>query len=159
MSEGGTTARSTAVRPAVAGDCGGIAALHAQSFPQGWDEACFAQFLADPACTSLIANSGDGLAGFIIARSAGDEADIVTLGVAPNARREGVGRLLVDTLADALRDRGVEVLFLEVGERNHAAISLYRRAGFRDAGRRPGYYAPQGEKRPEDALVLRLDLD
>lgn len=146
------------VRPAQAEDAARIAALHGKSFASPWDEASFAGFLADPSCITLVAESAGEATGFIIARGAGEEADIVTLAVAPEARCQGVGRKLVGALSDALRARGAAALFLEVGEDNHAAVSLYRRAGFTDAGRRPGYYAAQGGKLREDALVLRLDL-
>lgn len=158
MSAGGGAGRSMAIRAAVPEDCAGIAKLHAQSFPQGWDATSFPRFLADPACITLVAGRIGDLAGFILARSAADEADIVTLAVAPHARCKGVGRLLVEALADALRGRGVQALFLEVGEENHAAVSLYSRAGFREAGRRAGYYAAQGRAPSRDALLLRLDL-
>lgn len=146
------------IRPARAEDAARIAALHGKSFASPWDEASFAGFLADPSCITLVAESAGEAAGFITARGAGEEADIVTLAVAPEARCQGVGRKLVDALAAALRARGAAALFLEVGEDNHAAVSLYRRAGFTDAGRRPGYYATQNGEPRGDALVLRLDL-
>lgn len=158
MSADSVAGQPVAVRPAAPDDCAAIAALHGVSFPQAWDAASFAQFLADPACITLVAASRGGLEGFIVARRGGQEADIVTLAVAPHERRRGIGRLLVATMADALRERGVHALFLEVGEENAAAASLYRRTGFQEAGRRPGYYAAQAGRGAQDALVMRMDL-
>ena len=48
-------------------------------------------------------------------------------------------------------------MFLEVDEDNTAASRLYDRAGFREVGRRPGYYPGAGGKAAA-ALVLRRDL-
>ena len=49
------------------------------------------------------------------------------------------------------------IVFLEVDEDNEPARRLYQRAGFREVGRRPGYYQ-QGRDRAATALVLRRDL-
>ena len=51
----------------------------------------------------------------------------------------------------------MRAVFLEVDERNEPARRLYQRAGFREVGRRPGYYQ-QGREQPATALVLRRDL-
>src|SRR5690606_11083033 len=79
-------AQAVTVRPALAGDCREIARLHASAFPRAWDEAAFMQFLADPSCITLVACARGDLAGVVVARAAGGEADIFTLGVAPHAR-------------------------------------------------------------------------
>jgi ribosomal-protein-alanine N-acetyltransferase len=53
--------------------------------------------------------------------------------------------------------QGATRLFLEVADDNAAALALYARAGFSEAGRRPGYYArPDGGR--QDALILALNL-
>jgi len=91
------------------------------------------------------------VAGYAVAHHAADEAEILNLGVAPAQRRRGLGRALVVHLMALLADRGVRAVYLEVRESNDAARCLYRQLGFRDVGRRPGYY-----RRPvEDAVILR----
>ena len=64
-----------------------------------WDEAAMAQFLAGPDALCLIGSAADGSggapAGFLIARKAADEAELLTLGVAPACRRIGLGRALL----------------------------------------------------------------
>ena len=94
------------------------------------------------------------VAGYAMAHHAADEAEILNLGVATAHRRRGVGRALVARLLALLADRGVEAVYLEVRESNNAARRLYQQLGFRDVGRRPGYY-----RRPlEDAVVLRTAI-
>ena len=91
------------------------------------------------------------VAGYAIAHHAADEGEILNLGVAPAHQRRGVGRVLVEHLLTLLAERGVDAVFLEVRESNAAARRLYQRLGFREVGRRPGYY-----RRPvEDAVILR----
>ena len=119
-----------------------LAALHAAAFPRPWKEEEFARLLAQPGVWALAAGSE----GFILLRRAADEAEILTLAVAPDARRRGRGRALVEAT------QGEYALFLEVAEGNAAAIGLYRACGFREISRRKAYYA-----NGENALVMRRE--
>lgn len=139
-----------AVGPAAAP---GLAALHAEAFATPWDEAAFADLLAQTGVLAL----GAGADGFILCRIIADEAEVLTLAVRPAARQRGLGRLLVEAALKATADQGAVRLFLEVAEDNPAAIALYDRTGFTQIGRRRGYYArPDGPA--VDALVLALDI-
>lgn len=129
-----------------------LAAIHAASFADAWNERALADLMATPGAFALAAEEG-----FILARVAGDEAEILTLAVRPSARRRGTARALVAAAASHAQQRGAQVIFLEVGIANNAAMALYRCLGFTDAGRRKGYYARPGAA-PEDALVLRSNL-
>ncbi len=134
---------------------GALAALHARSFitPRPWTEAEFAGFLADP----LVFLLAEGDAGFLLGRVVAGEAELLTLAVAAEARRRGVGRKLVSRFLFQARLRGAETAFLEVAEDNIPALGLYARCGFSEAGRRRGYY-PTPNGRAVDALVLRRML-
>ncbi len=90
---------------------------------------------------------------FILARVAADEAEILTLAVAPALRRQGRARALLTHAARHAGAAGATALFLEVSDANLAARGLYQAAGFRAVGKRRGYYASG-----ETALVLRLEL-
>ncbi|WP_414526361.1 ribosomal protein S18-alanine N-acetyltransferase [Nodularia chucula] len=81
-----------------------------------------------------------------------DEAHITILAVDPQYHRQGLGQVLLYSLLERARDRGLEQATLEVRASNLAAISLYQKFGFRIAGRRKGYYQDNGE----DALLLWL---
>lgn len=136
-----------------------VAALQQTCFPEDpWDEASVATLTTPPAGFAVIAlDALDQPVGFVMARVAAEDAEILAIGVLPQARRAGVGRLLVEAAVAGSRDLGATALFLEVAEDNQAAWTLYKASGFFSVGRRPGYY-----KRPDGrvaALVLRRDLD
>ena len=98
-------------------------------------------------------NGADAIAGYVVALDAADEGEILNLAVAPADRRNGLGRALVEEVLEALAERGVRQVYLEVRESNAPARALYAAHGFREVGRRKQYY-----RRPvEDAIVLRRD--
>ncbi len=98
-----------------------------------------------------MAESDGVVAGYIIARHAVDEAEILNLGVGAARRRRGTGRALVEAMLAALRERGIRAVFLEVRESNAVALHLYAVLGFIPVGRRRRYY-----RLPiEDAVILR----
>jgi ribosomal-protein-alanine N-acetyltransferase len=90
--------------------------------------------------------------GFVLARVAADEAEIVTLAVRPAARGRGLGRALLQAAIDKARSLGADTMFLEVGADNPQALALYAGLGFAKVGARKAYYDGR------DALVLRLPL-
>jgi ribosomal-protein-alanine N-acetyltransferase len=95
----------------------------------------------------------DEAGGMMLIRVAADEAEILTIGVAPEARGTGLGARLLDTAAAVARDAGAAKLFLEVSARNAPARALYTKAGFTQVGRRRRYYADGA-----DALIMALPL-
>lgn len=126
-----------------------LARLHAAAFrrPRPWSAAEFAALLARPETLLAVAPQG-----FALARAVADEAELLTLAVAPEARRCGLGARLLAQVLEAAAARGATALFLEVGTDNAAARALYARAGFAEAGRRRGYHDGS------DALILRRAL-
>lgn len=128
-----------------------LAAIHAAVFRKGevWPAPVLAAQLAQPGTFALIDPAG----GMLLARVVADEAEILTLAVAPEARRRGIGLALVGTAMRRAAAAGAAVVFLEVGSTNAPAQALYARAGFVRVGRRARYYANGG-----DALVLRAEL-
>lgn len=81
----------------------------------------------------------------------GDVADVMTIGVSPEAQGGGIGRQLLEWMTDTAGGAGAEALLLEVRAGNDAARALYEHNGFEQISVRRGYYQPGGE----DALVLR----
>jgi ribosomal-protein-alanine N-acetyltransferase len=130
-----------------------LAALHAASFNRGWSEHELEQLLTDRGVIADRAIRGRRIVGFILSRRAADEAEVLSVAVARATRGRGLARRLLDLHLRRLAGFGLRAVFLEVDEDNEPARRLYARAGFREVGRRPGYYA--GGK---GALVLRRDL-
>jgi len=127
-----------------------LAALHARCFvaPRPWSETEFRDLLDMPGAFLLLRPDA-----FLLGRSIAGEAELLTLAVAPEARQRGVGRALTQDFAATSRRLGAGTAFLEVAHDNIAARALYHASGWRDAGRRRGYYAPG-----LDAILMRLDL-
>jgi ribosomal-protein-alanine N-acetyltransferase len=130
-----------------AGDAAPLAALHAASFADGWSAAAIAALLATPGTFAYRAQDG-----FVLARCAGGEAEIITLAVAPHARGRGLGRALLEAAITKASKQGAQAMFLEVGADNPHALALYAGLGFAKVGTRKNYYGSG------DALVLRLPL-
>jgi ribosomal-protein-alanine N-acetyltransferase len=138
-------------------DAGAFATLHAGAFQRGWSEHEFERLLMDGQVVAHRAGQGTAVAGFILSRMAAGEAEILSVVVAPRWRGRGLGRRLLDLHLRRLAGLGVATVFLEVEEGNKPALRLYRHAGFREVGRRPGYY-PARSGDAATACVLRRDL-
>jgi ribosomal-protein-alanine N-acetyltransferase len=144
------------IRPVEGFDIPVLAALHAACFMAPWDrpwtERSFAEVLRMPGSGAYIAALETEPVGFALARIAADEAELLLIGVHPEHRRGGYGRVLLNHVVAALREAGAARLYLEVAEGNQAGTAFYRAAGFAPVGRRAKYY--EGE----DALVLMKAL-
>src|SRR4051812_12572160 len=134
-------------------DAASLAALHAASFSRGWSETEFEQLLTDRSVIGDRATVGRRNVAFIVSRRAADEAEILSVVVARAWQGRGLARRLLDLHLRRLAGLRLRAVFLEVDEDNTPAHRLYARAGFREVGRRPGYYAAG-----KGALVLRRDL-
>lgn len=91
--------------------------------------------------------------GFALWRGLGDEAEILSIAVAPDVRRRGMAEALLAEILVSAAAEGLRALFLEVDSGNVAARALYEKAGFEKVGVRRRYY-----RNGADALVLRRDL-
>ena len=144
------------VVPATPNDAPAMASVHAQAFDKPWDESNFEDLLDGEGIFGVLAQ-GDDPAGVLICRAVAGEAEILTVGVAGWARRQGIGRALMVSAIEMARQAGAAQMFLEVDVANSGAVALYERLGFRRAGLRKAYY-DRGVDGLADALVMRLDL-
>jgi [ribosomal protein S18]-alanine N-acetyltransferase len=145
-----------AISPGAVSDAALLARLHAACFDGAWDETAMAALIAGPGTLCLVGFAGDAdplPAGFLLARRAADEAELLTVGVVPACRRLGLARALMDRAIATLRESGAVRLFLEVDEANEAALALYRGLGASPVGQRPGYYEGGA-----DAAIFSLAL-
>lgn len=137
-------------------DAPDMAAVHAEAFDKPWTETEFEDLLDGEGIFGVLAR-GEDAAGVLICRTAADEAEILTVGVAGWARRQGVGQALMAAAIDEARKAGATRMFLEVDVANIGAVTLYERLGFARSGLRKAYY-DRGTAGRADALVMRLDL-
>ena len=148
-----------------------LAALQARFLDGPWDEPpwsaeAWAGLLADSTVTAVIALAGRSWTppgaqaghptGALAWRIVADEAEILTIGVTPGARRTGIGAALLRHGLAACAAGGAACLWLEVAEGNAPARRLYEAAGFAMRGRRKGYY--RRGPRVVDALVMARTL-
>ena len=131
-----------------------IAALERECFTDPWSEHLLEDALFDPQACFIAAEDEEGhVLGYAGLHAVLDEGYIDDIAVAPDARRHGVASALLDVFC---RFGAVNLAFLtlEVRNSNTAAIALYEKFGFRQAGLRPGYY----QKPREDALIMTREF-
>ena len=125
-------------------------------FPM-WNEEAMIRRTVAAACEAGERLVGDGkVAGFSLHRTVAAEAELLLLAVAPERRRRGFGRGLLDHFIADARAAGAEKVHLEVRE-NNAALAMYKAAGFRLVGRRRDYYCGKDGSR-FDALTFAKDV-
>lgn len=137
------------------------AELHGTLFERPWSRTVLEELLAVPGTAGAAVHSTDGdrrFRGFVLFRSLGDFAEILTLAVAPPERGRGLGRRLMEHAVRAARESGAERLILEVQDGNHAAISLYQNLGMTAFDRRRNYYN-LGDGSHADAIMMQLNFD
>lgn len=124
-----------------------LANLHKQCFPhKPWTAADFAD-LKKSGCEIIASQNG-----FIVYRQTLDEAELITIGVAPDARRGGIAAAMLGIMEGELKKSGVKSIFLEVAQDNTPARNLYEQNGFKEIGVRPKYYDGV------DAIMMRKDI-
>ena len=143
------------IRSAAPTDAASLVAIERRCFSDPWSETSFREALDSPWSFGLVAHTGNGAAGYLIAREVAGTGEVLNLAVAPDFRRRGVARALLRAGLTFLRRRRVEEVFLEVRESNRSAQALYQSLGFRPVGQRAAYY----RNPKEDALVLWLELE
>jgi ribosomal-protein-alanine N-acetyltransferase len=138
-------------------DATAIARLHAASFRRGWSDGEVEQLLMDAQVVADRARVGRDLVGFVIARHAAGEAEVLSIAVDASARGCGLGGKLLQRNLQRLAGLGVREVFLEVGADNAPALALYDRMGFAQVGKRERYYG-DGPALDSTALVLRREI-
>lgn len=131
-----------------------LSALHHSAFttPRPWSETEIAELL-----TGIGVFCDGDRRGFVMGRSVAGEAEVLTLAVAPEMRRQGRARALMHGFERDALATGADTAFLEVAEDNAPAIALYLSLGYAQVGRRRRYFeTPQGMH--IDALVMRKSL-
>lgn len=113
---------------------------------EAWTRQQVANSLAMPHTYAIVVDAtgkelsgNEEAAGFILARRAPGEEELLLIGVRPDQRGRGIGRQLIELFASIAKADGAERIFLEM-RANNPAESLYRQCGFEPIGRRANYY-------------------
>ncbi|MGI6257889.1 MAG: ribosomal protein S18-alanine N-acetyltransferase [Anaerovoracaceae bacterium] len=139
------------VRQAEAPDGEGIFQVEKQCFDDPWSRDAFRKELTEnDIAFYLVAEIGGDIVGYAGLWVVGDEGHITNVAVHPDYRGKSVGSALVHTLLDYTIEVGLRRHTLEVRPSNEGALALYKKFGFVEAGRRPGYYSDTGE----DAIIM-----
>ena len=134
---------------------GQIAALEKECFSQPWSEAALEEELYNPQASFIVAEDGEGgVLGYAGLHVILDEGYIANVAVEQAARRHGVGGALLDVFCRFGKEH-LAFLTLEVRASNAAAIALYEKYGFEEAGRRKNYYTDP----KEDGLIMTREFD
>jgi [ribosomal protein S18]-alanine N-acetyltransferase len=145
------------IRPMTEADLDAVLAIAAAlSSAPHWPREAYAPALHSetwPQRVALVAESAGSVVGFAVAVLVAGEGEIESIAVANGHQRQGIGAVLLNALLEALQAAGALAIVLEVRESNRAARGLYARAGFREVGRRSGYYRDP----TEDAVLMRLE--
>lgn len=147
------------LRPARAADVGRIVDIERDGFLHPWSRELIERELGHSWSRIVLACADDRVGnervlGYIVFWIVHDEVHVLNVATALEARRQGVGRALMDAAEEEGRSRGARLSTLEVRRSNTGAIALYRAIGYRQVGVRPNYYAEEGE----DAIVMVKSL-
>lgn len=136
-----------------------VSALFAQCFDDPWPEPSVRELMASPGARALIATDTltEAPIGFLLARVVVDEAEILSVGVVPACRREGIGVALFTAFHELAEAAGARSVFLEVGRDNPNALALYSALGFERVGTRRDYYTRADQTRV-DAILMRFSI-
>ncbi len=132
-----------------------MARIHAASFqsaPRPWSLAEIEDLLTAAGTTVFTEPHG-----FLMLRRTGPEAEILTIAVHPDQRRQGIARRLMQQMAGFAAANGIAQVFLEVSARNPAARALYEQQGFVQCGERKNYYHDHNGNKIT-ALVMQRDI-
>jgi ribosomal-protein-alanine N-acetyltransferase len=145
------------ISQALPSDAAVLAELQAQALPPGWAASDIAVFCGDSSRLVLKAMDGAVLLGLAILQFAADEAEILSVAVAQQARRRGAGSAIMEKAISICKERLISCIYLEAAESNGPALRLYEKFGFFTFTRRRNYYL-SASPAPESALIMRLDI-
>lgn len=135
-------------------DGAAVAEMEHQIFPDAWSEKSVLETLERPGTICLMAEKAGRPAGYLLAYTAADEAEIARIAVAKELQRQGAARALLAELESVCRTEGIRKILLDVRSGNSAARALYGNTGYKEDGIRQRFYDdPQ-----EDAILMSREV-
>jgi len=126
-------------------------------YPYPWTRGNFLDSLYSGYETWTLREASGALAGYFLLMLGVDEAHLLNISVRRDLHGQGIGKQLLDKVADIAREKTMSSVLLEVRPSNERALKVYQRYGFVQIGVRKGYYPAVSNTR-EDALVMRYTL-
>lgn len=122
-----------------------------EAYPHPWTIGIFRDCLR-VGYSCWVVTRGPSIIGYGIVMLAAGEAHILNLCVKPGEQGKGIGRKLLNHLAERARQADIDMILLEVRRSNQAAINLYLAEGFHELGVRDNYYPADSGR--EDAIIF-----
>lgn len=141
------------IRPMADDDLDAVLAIENVSHSHPWQRQHFEHELSAPHSFPFVVTTGQVLIGYVCLMSLFEEAQILDIAVDPAQRGRGIAQRLMDYAISEAKERGAEVLALEVRSTNIPAITLYERCGFVRSGLRRKYYEGR-----DDAILMELKI-
>ena len=142
-----------AIRPMIEPDLDAVLVIEQASFPAPWKRDHFLHEIAAPHSYPFVAECNGMVAGYVCVTALFEEAQILDIAVDPAMRGRGIALMLMERAFSQARDKGAEVMALEVRSSNLAAIALYEMLGFARCGLRASYY-----EGVDDAVLMEKAL-
>ena len=136
-------------------DGAAVAEMEHQLFSDAWSEKSILETLDQTNTICLIAEKAGRTAGYLLAYTAADEAEIARIAVVKELQRQGAARALLTELESVCGSEGIKKILLDVRSGNSAARALYANAGFKEDGIRQRFY----EDPEEDAILMSRELE
>lgn len=143
------------IRPMQLSDLDRIVLIEREIFLFPWSLGNFADSIKTGYVCRVLQQT-DALMGYGIMMMSPEEAHILTLGIAANWQKKGLGKKMLQFLIQYAKEQNAKSIFLDVRESNQGAAQLYKQMGFQHIATRKGYYPAMCGR--EDALVMRLML-
>lgn len=143
------------IRPMTVDDVDAVMSIEINAYPFPWTEGIIRDCLR-VGYSCWVMESLAGIHAYAFLSIAAEECHVLNICVSPDRQRGGLGRQLMEYLIDVAIQHGARRCFLEVRPSNHGARRLYYGLGFKQIGRRKGYYPDELGR--EDAIVLARTL-
>jgi ribosomal-protein-alanine N-acetyltransferase len=131
-------------------DVDGVHEIERRVFVDPWTKQAFLSDLKNDFASPIVALFDGKVAGYASLYQAADELQIGNLAVSPDFHQRGIGTRLLEYIINLAHDNQKRLVVLEVRESNTAALNLYKKFGFKVAGKRKYYY----HKPVEDAIIM-----
>ncbi|MDX8392767.1 MAG: ribosomal protein S18-alanine N-acetyltransferase, partial [Mariprofundaceae bacterium] len=147
--------RLQAIRPADTGDIYAVYQLNCAAFSEAWSVMALGMWQQRGDDLDVCYDENNRLAAYYLGQDVLDEVHIMQIAVAPEFRRTGLGKRLMQYEIEHKCAKGMATMHLEVRASNLAAQALYQSLGFTTVGTRPNYYSPIPDKPlGEDAVLM-----